>query len=1057
MPLNYWKEDADDGTDTAAAVQPIENGEPVEEAYLNRAPENLRGRTEDIRGLLDDLQATNRSDRAFAVFAKSDAKVVLDDTGTGEYRFTVNDAGTPGTSNRDLLITPMLSPSKVSATTAVPARFYYDEDSTNGLALSLDNVSGHPRKVAEGSHNIYLQLLKDATVTGAPVVEIKADNPAAPNPLNGPVYVIVHIKSGDTTTLTEIDAAIDASPAGALVTASVVGTGTTVVTLSTANSWGPFRAYETDEGDSAAGTPYGARAGVDDEGYLIQASAFNALFATRVMKDGDTLFLNFLDAKTRTGHTTGTIFTDASSLEIVSSDERLGTDTRNLGDADGPIPLFKVTVAPGSGGVATLVCLNQRSYVLDVPGYVMTSSAAVDDTRVDLAKQTGTPNGDYMVGAEAKSGSPNSLAQGTANSQMAELLADGNDLIADLASQTGTVGASLVGNDALVGIVYNQPAGPLSTQLGNIFADADTLQRSYDEHIAGTSQKHALDDIVGVLHYTVDTSRATGGNNFATLTEAFTNAATYGGTYVIKAGTYEVSATVTPSKRAIFVGETLSGGVSAAAGANTLIKFASANPILITAAGDQAGLWTFKHMLFNFYGYQAKGFTFGSNTDEGTDGGFRFENCMFVDNYNRNGEDLITSYANLTFDHCNFVGHAYDSNNGGICVGTISGKPVTRLTARNCAFTRTKQIICASLAGDDPAMNLEFVGNTVADCGYATATASTPVIYTGAASALVNISDNVWEEYVSNAAATGVFCSVRGSGRVENNLILNALAVSPTVAMPRIRAISASAEDKLIIAGNRILAGQGNAIEATGALVVGNIILGWNPNFTTAAAILVGQGTEVVNNRIVCAAFTHSPTAPRVIEIGNGAQHVAIHGNYISGGGSDDLTLIYGYHTSGTPSDFQITGNTASSITAGDAVNIGGTTGTIKRVIVSGNMFSNISSSATVGISLAICAQFVITHNVLFMGANSTYGIFSASSDGTVVSNQVYRSASGGTNGILLSGANICITGNSVHSNWASQISAAADGGVGPLENAWPGNGSNYGYQNWNYSDGAWA
>lgn len=469
MPLNFWEEGADDGTDTADSIEPIQNGEPIEEAYLNRAVENVRKRTEDVRKSADYLELIERSDRVISLFTQMDTYVFLQEPSAGEFRFYLNTTGTAGGGyDRDLYVIPMLTPSRSNSGAAhnVAARFFYDAGGGNGLVVNVDAYSGAPRRVVHGAHNIYLQIIDDDAISGTPVVEIKATNPGAPDPEDGPVYIIVKIEDG-VTTLTQIDTAIDASAAASLVTASVVGTGSTAVDTS-GTPWGPYRAYETDAG--AVGE--GAQAGVDEEGFTIPASALNTFFVTNGerLKDGDTLFLDFDSAKTRMETIPATTLT-AANLHIVSADERAVTDARNLGDSHGPIPICKLVKLSTGPDVFGLIFANGKIFEVGRAEYFNISykSTDIDVLRIELATTAGSPYGDYMIGTEAKSattGTTFDLSSGTLNSQLKSILNQ-------LADNTigGPNGAEVVGaygKTGSGGATFTLPTGSVASQLQSI-------------------------------------------------------------------------------------------------------------------------------------------------------------------------------------------------------------------------------------------------------------------------------------------------------------------------------------------------------------------------------------------------------------------------------------------------------------------------------------------------------------------------------------------------------------------------------------------------------------
>jgi len=1024
MPLNFWKEDADDGTDTAAAIQPIANSEPVEETYLNRTAQNLRARTEDIRSLLDNLQAISRSDRAFAMFAKPTAKIVLDDTGTGDYRISISESGTPGDYDCDLLITPMLSPSKVAATAAAVARFYYQADATpNGLTVDLDAISGHPRKVAEGAHNIYLQIIDDDAISGTPVVEIKANNPAAPDPEDGPVYIIVKIEDG-VTTLTEIDSAIDASAAGSLVTASVVGTGSTVVTTG-GTPWGPFRAYETDAGDSDAATPYGARAGVDDEGYLIRDTAFNDLFSTRVMKDGDTLFLNFLDAKTRTEHTTGTVFTDASSLEIISSDERLGTDTRNLGDADGPIPLFKVTIAPGSGGVATLVGLNQRAYVIDVPGYVMNSSAEVDDTRTDLAKQTGTPYGDFMVGAEAKTVDALTISAGTVNAQLKD--------IAKLGEQDGasTSGDNFVGAEAKSGSPNSLARGTVKSQVVELLSDVNALENEYDAHVAGTADNHPLSDVTDKPFVTVGTD----GDYTDLATAIETLAAAAGGTIFVEAGLYSINADITSLASSVrIIGQGGYGDQSSSVGVRIQPDTATSPAILVSDTTPTAGL-SFENI--KFFRNATTNLEIIQCVYGGPTAHLDFRRCYFTNGASSRTTPMVDAGCSVLFEDCTFMANSntfsYVDSPFFKGYATAGNGENHSIAFNRCTWKYWGELIRLGGSGDTYAGNLIFRDNYIEDCGHADSSAHTPGLLIATESsyyANVDISNNRWPDDASSVTtAEGTFCDIVGTGVIQNNFLTRKVVTdTATVAGYAVIKVQGYPTDGIITAGrisvlnNNITSGLIGCVHSVSGAKVLNNNLEAAPT-TLTPVITFGSRTECSGNTIDHNGTSSSLAAMMVDTSDSSVTDVVIANNSISMCGAtgamgvvlDVLGTTYAVRS--IVANNVITGTYSASSTG---ISVGSDSST--RNIIIGNMVYG----TDLGISCAGPKTVINGNNITLDSTSGSYGIIFGTSavGGVCTGNYIYGSNSGDY-GIVANSADVAIAGNSVL-NVANTITGTA-------------------------------
>jgi hypothetical protein len=933
MPLNYWKEDADDGTDTDASIQPIENGEPVEETYLNRAAQNLRNRTEEVRVLTDELQAINRSDRKLILSARPDTKVLLvDPTVVGEYIFYVNNTGTSGGGwNRDILLTPMLSPSKLNSTEAVPARFYYQQDGSNGLVVEMDNIGVplHPRKVAEGSHDIFLQLVKDASVTGTPVVEIKANNPAAPDPEDGPVYIIVKIKSDDTSTIGEIDAAIDASTAGSIVTASTYGVGSTAVDLGGGTSWGPFRAYESDAGPVG----YGAQGGVDDEGYIIPASALSNLFTTqaRRMKEGDTLFVDFASAKARMTYNTGaTTPIGYEDLHLVSSDERTGTDTRNLGDASGPVPLCKLIKDDNSE--YQLVFMHHRVFEDDVGDYLLNSksSAAADDLRAELANAGGSPNGDYMIGAEAKTTNGPSLSAGTVNSQIQELGDDFGD------NTSASQGSALVGEEAMgqthtnTGISTSLSRATVRSHMATVndrYADTDGADEIGASDKTGTGSGKTLGgsagtrdvnaQLQGLLDYYdnhVDIASPADRHTYANLRGK---------------PRYTVHSTADYGDY-----QTLQGAINAGWSNIDLQSMSSSEDVSFTGLSDHIiqGQW-FGASLWQAPSSSANCASFSGDAY----GTVIFRDIKFLSSTGSTAAQIHVSDTHATygltlvFDNCEFSGNqvadrsvihvATNATQGPVTIilrnctvkGTInstefldlirvqSGKCNVEIV--DCEFDEFTRLVRYDDQSGIQIGTLKFVRNRFKNVGWTKSDGTThfPVLWMedpDSDEIEFVVAHNVWE-VGDGGQNTGNFCSIGGRGNVSHNVCNQEIGYNAT---SNHRAfIYIGGDEECAVIGNVLYHKKGDAISAAGGAVIGNRVRDVSYGSTTiSGGDIIGNDINYSSETVVSTGISVGSSA-----IGNKLSGLSVSnskGIYTSGGAcriSDNYVGITGAGTTG--------------------------------------------------------------------------------------------------------------------------------------------------------------
>lgn len=151
----------DTGEDNTPSIHPIEDGEAATAAVLGRADENLRIRTELIRGVLEDELYLNDADRA----------ILLTGGGNITWGGTVSLGGTGAfTLTGDLILKPFLAP-----TVSTAAKHTIGSVSNRQVVVStiLTQVgSVVPPRAYSGANKISVQVNSVTTGTGAVTVEI---------------------------------------------------------------------------------------------------------------------------------------------------------------------------------------------------------------------------------------------------------------------------------------------------------------------------------------------------------------------------------------------------------------------------------------------------------------------------------------------------------------------------------------------------------------------------------------------------------------------------------------------------------------------------------------------------------------------------------------------------------------------------------------------------------------------------------------------------------------------------------------------------------------------
>ena len=1066
MPLNYFRagatynpdDDLDTGTNLSNSVKPIENGDPVEETYLQRTPENLRDRSEDIRTEFDDLELVERSDRALVVLSEPAAKIRFEEPSGGNFRFSVSTTGASSTSNLPLYIGPIISPTSAATADYTYAQYYYD-DTTNGEFKIVTN-----KKVYQGAHAIYFRMFAGTQSLGnTPIVTVEGKISSAPSdPLEGPLIITVELSTDDDTlvsgVVTQINNDPDVSGVGSFITATATGASDNAVTAALASARfnsGPVRLYEGDDGSVG---------GVDGEVHHLPAAQLDAFFGTKTLKEGEALVVDWLDAKTRQAASITNTVAEAN-LHIVSTDiTRLGVDTRNTADAQGAIPICKVFDG-------RLHFMNGRVFEVDTPAYLVEG----DQLRVNLAKDTGTPDGDYMVGAETKiaaAGATLVLPTGTVNSQL-------RSIIDQLADATGTPsGDEKIGapaKPAASGATFTLGAGTVKGQLqsivdqlaayatgglkvgvdvsstgatgwsvaqGTVKSQLNEIVTELSDQTNGASGEHrigggllsgvdsktlaASSSVAGHMQELLDYYSAhqnnaapadqheigaitdrpmvlvdpSGAGDYTTIQAALSAVSpTVGATIGVKAGTYNESLTFPTNLSASLTLIGIGGYADVnPATPNPAFTFNGLSQLTTTNMG-QITIINFK--MIDGQATIPKYVTFsGNDFDDGC--WVTFRNCAL-------GRESTTAHHTFEFDdtvnvrleECFIEGYTTFVD------GTTATDPFMkvltgaqpRIEVLNCFIKEYAQFITYDTHSTAELGSLLVDGNVFNLCGYTDTdgSPSTAIINQDDLTDTLNaqITNNTYGVNFATGVSTGAFCLIGGNGTVSNNILLQGFDYEPTGTATYL--IYAEGMD---ISGNHLNSGLGAGISGgsstdPGARITNNRIDNFDDR-TGGSAIFGNNNAVIANNSIYCAATT---TAAQIIKT-NGS-YAVVQGNNIT---TIPDTTVNGIVTINT-----------NSVVSGNIVAISGTTGSGICIILDGlnsNVNNNNVGGGATGIDIPVGSSgCVVANNSIY---NADIGISVDELYCSIIGNIIRDSSRAGT--AIDINANYCsINGNTIY------------------------------------------
>lgn len=487
MPKNYDEQTdftsvtGDNNQNTEASIQPIAGGENLWEEPLNRAPENLRQRTEVLRKAVDDLRYYADYDRHFTLTALPGTTFTFTPDPGPSTRSVLAVAGSAGANV--LRIIPTLTPGSNSGGRALGAKMfvlqggtYVDHagDSSNELTIVASSLTTGMRGYADtddladagywslGGNRLRLTLAPNAALAGGLAsISVTVSGTPATN------FTIAYGTAATATTLAQLIFFInndnDLGGSGASYGLSDV-----------------FYAATTAPGPNLIPPPPLVDAifqgGYDAEEHWLTQDAFDTFFtnATNRLEDGEALAMAFTPGPVE--DTTIGQGGRRQALRDLPLDRTGGGGGNTASD---PI-LFNTGREPEKipGSIAIGKRVGDLFYFIDGTAVGTTATslgetpgtrARTDALRTDLARAT-DPTGASLVGFLGTANWVDTTGLSSATVQTAI-----NEVVSDLASQTtgadgtGRIGAyKITGTSSVGNGNLDLATAALSTQIGSL-------------------------------------------------------------------------------------------------------------------------------------------------------------------------------------------------------------------------------------------------------------------------------------------------------------------------------------------------------------------------------------------------------------------------------------------------------------------------------------------------------------------------------------------------------------------------------------------------------------
>lgn len=463
--------DSGERADTVA-IKPIVPGDRVQSAVIDRPLENLRARTEELRGKVEELLYRADADKWVITGGNNIGQVTV--PGVAAFP-TVSWNSTTGifTMSAHAVIQPFMAPNTDLFATQT---YVFDATDTFAFAANDDALAGdilYDYQLANSIRIIWETATLGVGVFCTATLEGNPDH-----------ILRIIIRDDNTTNAAHVETALNlilgpAIPASPLKF-TLTGPGTTFLDLT----------------DIAGYTNVVMTGTYSRELHYLSTTQLNAFFATPanvLSVDGDGI---------------GIWYEELTDSTLADRGGRRQATPTTLDDGTGLAPstevpstkLFKFSTEPAKIPGAIPLCRRIGTYLVFVDGTVVGNGQTVQfgqsglsPTWLQLADQAGADAGNTTIGCDAIVDSPSSLAAGTLRAQTVELLGHVNDrtVITDLAEDTGAAsGATLVGSEAIADTPTSLIRGTVTSQTTALLTAVNARARiASPELITGNWQR----------------------------------------------------------------------------------------------------------------------------------------------------------------------------------------------------------------------------------------------------------------------------------------------------------------------------------------------------------------------------------------------------------------------------------------------------------------------------------------------------------------------------------------------------------------------------------------
>lgn len=472
MPINY-KQGGDTGDDLSTAIQPITDGEPVNQTITQRPTENLRKRVELVKTFIDNQEALIRIDRGTVIAA------------TGTIAF---DGGWNGTSPAPAVGVANSGAFVLEAGKKILLRPITAPSVSNKAALTTGALTFTSNKYDfQGGNEIEVEIKLDAAVPAADATVTMEGGSIVFDDYDGVARLQnrIVVKYSSTTTL--------------LTVKTKLASNATVVKLVTVTLPVP---NESDLASTAITAPTKLSGGVDAELHELEAATLVTFFSTEAnrLQQGDALCVSFTTDLVRRQSLYDEALTVIPSASLFNS-------RNNPEKLHYSLPIFVVPDGQTDFGVFA------DSTRCDKGETVTIGKGGVG---VQQLASTTTPTGASLVGAPlitaTAPATPTGLSAGTVEQQLADLLTAVNARI----RRSGGNIDGIVTVNASGSIIPNATGRPLGTASSRFDLYAETIDlynKLIPKNVAAQIGTSAAADRMNIFGLDLDADSFTAGVN----------------------------------------------------------------------------------------------------------------------------------------------------------------------------------------------------------------------------------------------------------------------------------------------------------------------------------------------------------------------------------------------------------------------------------------------------------------------------------------------------------------------------------------------------------------